>query len=394
MNTGLPAGQRLRATVEAGLHKLWFEPRPGPGQTVLTTLLAPLSLLTRRVARSRRQRINQQRQTDRQNALPAVPCVIVIGNLVAGGAGKTPVTIALAGFLEQNGYRVGLICRGGPAGAGSTIRADGHPAPKTDIDKIGDEARLLARATGLPVMIGHQRAAALSALIRQEPGLDVVISDDGLQHEALRRDLELIVLDRRGLGNGRLLPAGPLREPATALQSADAIIMNTGWQNDMASLPAPTDAPVFRSALTVRDLISLENYFDRSGKRLSDAAAAATIDAMKNRLAGRAVAAVAGIANPESFFQLLESHGLKIQRYAPGDHASIDAEWLDGLAEPIIILTEKDAVKCGANRQGRIHVLRVCASPEPALFNWLLSRLPTRPHHPNTRSSQHGPTHS
>ncbi len=320
--------------------------------------------------------------------------MIIIGNLVAGGAGKTPLTIAISDFLRRSGYRVGLICRGGPAGAGHAISVDRGEGAALAAGRIGDEARLLAGATGLPVVIGHRRADALTELCRLEPALDVVISDDGLQHEALRRDVELVVLDRRGLGNQRLLPAGPLREPARGLSSADAIIFNTGWQRDAEPPQTPEQVPVFRSALQVSDVLSFDAY--RSRPEATPARQEPLTPAsMGQQLAGQTIAAVAGIASPESFFTLLESLGLSINRYAPGDHASLDTDWLDSLSEPVIMLTEKDAVKCETSSRGRIHVLRIRACPEPALFDWLVARLPAAPHRAeNTGSTDDGPTHS
>lgn len=388
----MPAGRQLRAWLEAALQRLWFDPAPGAARRILLGLLSPLAWLTGRIAGARRERINQRRLDSAGS--PPRPFVLVIGNLVAGGAGKTPLTIAISAFLERSGYRVGLICRGGPAGAGRALSVAHEDGAKMPAGQIGDEARLLARATGLPVVIGHRRAAALAELCRLEPALDVVISDDGLQHEALRRDLELVLLDLRGLGNRRLLPAGPLREPADALGSADAIVFNTGWQADAAPPPTPDQVPVFRSSLQVTDVIGLDAYLGRSAHEAIDQRPL-TPATLRERLAGQTVAAVAGIASPESFFTLLESFGLTINRYAPGDHADLDDSWLDSLQEPAVMLTEKDAVKCPTNSRGRLYVLRISASPEPALFDWLVSSLPPAQHRPeNTGSTNDGPPHS
>lgn len=396
-------GRRLRASAESRLHRLWFSAHPGAGLALLGLAIRPLSYLTQLTASRVRARINQRRSAENGSARPAGPIVIIVGNLVAGGAGKTPLTIAIAQHLKSQGHRVGLLCRGGPKAAHQASLIE---RPSSNLSKrnssiaascnaAGDEALLLAGATGLPVAVAHRRAQALALLTVQEPAPEIVISDDGLQHEALRRDLELIVVDPRGLGNGHLLPSGPLREPADAMVTADAIIFNTGWQNK-SDFPTPAQAaPIFRSTLVVRDVLSLEDYRavvnsdDHSiDQRQSSVELPAPSVARLTEFANQSVAAVAGIANPDSFFALLEHLGLTISRYAPGDHAQLDGTWLNSLPEQVILMTEKDAVKCMDTSKGRIFILRIIAQPEPAFFDWLSLKL-------NTLGRSHdGPTHS
>ena len=312
-------------------------------------MLAPLSYLTGRIAGAKRGRINQRRRDNQQKDAPPDPIVIVIGNLVAGGAGKTPLTIALAAYLQKKSYRVGLICRGGPAGATNAVSLNSEPAENLDAGQIGDEARLLARATGLPVVIGHQRDKALSELTNQEPQLDIVISDDGLQHEPLRRDLELVVLDRRGLGNGRLLPAGPLREPASRLSQVDFLVANGGaW-------PGATTMH-----LVPGDLVRL-----RDGE---------TLDAAAFRERYGAVHGVAGIGNPERFFRTLALLGLAVTPHAFADHHGFTAADLDFADGRPVIMTEKDAVKCRDFDDPRLWMLPVHANLPPATLDAMIDR--------------------
>ncbi len=383
-------GPGLSARLEALIQRLWFAPAPGSALQAVGAALTPLSWLTGRIATRRRARINERRRADQAQAQPDRPAVIIVGNLIAGGAGKTPLTLALASHLGSQGWRVGLLCRGGPAGARAAQLVPTTATP-TDALTIGDEARLLADLTGLPVAIGHRRALALDLLTRSHPDLQIVISDDGLQHQALRRDLELILLDRRELGNGRLLPAGPLREPAAALETADAIVINRGMSGAPVDLPVATIAPVFDSRLDVRDVIALADYLEQP--RTADTAMtrpglpAASARILRDLSTGP-VAAVAGIANPAPFFQWLDSMGLQVTRYAPGDHAPISAAWIDRLPEPAVIMTEKDAVKCRGSNRAHVYVLRIAARPEPGLLTWLNERLEP------FRRNINGPTHS
>ncbi len=273
----------------------------------------------------------------------AVP-VIVIGNISVGGTGKTPLTIWLARQLTRRGIRTGIILRG----YGSQQTGPRPVDANSDPALTGDEAVLLARSTGVPVWCGRDRVAAGRAMLAQVPDLQLILCDDGLQHLALARDREIIVIDgERGFGNGRLLPAGPLREPLSRLASADAIVINLPAQQPgkpksvsrvdiLRRLPAQLSAlltglqpPIWQMTLTPGLLRNL-----KQPDRQADSA----------HFRGQVVHAVAGIGNPERFFRQMETAGLSVERHPFPDHHPYQAQELDFAGN--IIMTEKDAVKC------------------------------------------------
>lgn len=256
----------------------------------------------------------------RQRVLPvrALPVpVVVVGNLVVGGAGKTPVTIALVEHLKARGWRVGVVARGHGRKAGGIVevRADSPPA------QAGDEPVLVARRTGVPVVVGRSRGDAALHLLDRFPETQVLLADDGLQHLAMRRDLEVCVFDDRGLGNGWLLPAGPLRE---AWPRAVDLVLHTG------------DRPAFAGG--------------RAHRRLADSAVRA--DGTRRRLdsfSGERVTALAGIARPEQFFAMLQAAGLELtSTLALPDHYDFDSAPRLFDEGQQLLCTEKDAVKLWA----------------------------------------------
>ncbi|HWS75002.1 MAG TPA: tetraacyldisaccharide 4'-kinase [Quisquiliibacterium sp.] len=356
------ARETLRAALERRLLALWFPPQPAPGSArprdgapisavLMRALFAPLAALTARVARSRRARVRR---------LPpdARPAVIVIGNLVVGGTGKTPAAIAVARDLSRRGWRVGAL-----AGGYRAQRRDARRVPSDgDAREHGDEAVLLAAATGLPVAAGRRRAEALALLEALRPAPELVISDDGLQHAGLPRTLEVAVFDARGAGNGRLLPAGPLREPLAHLASMDALLLNGD-----AEPPPAGGLPCFRFRVEPDGFRSL-----RDGRRLDREAFAALA-------AGRPLAALAGIAQPARFFDTLRGLGLSPSEHPLADHAKIDPGTLAAIAEPLIVMTTKDAVKCSAIADDRCWALEVSARIEPAFYDWIEERLRGQP---------------
>ncbi len=275
-------------------------------------LLAPLGWLYAWVAAMRR-RWYRGGRGPRPDGLPPV---LVVGNLSVGGTGKTPLTVALCTRLEASGLRVGVVSRGYGGRAGRGPWRVGRDDTAAD---VGDEPLLIRTLTGVPVIVGSDRDGCLRALAQD--GLDLVISDDGLQHYRLHRDAEIVVVDgARGLGNGRCLPAGPLRETPARLRHADAVVVNgDGWQYDAA----------IAMQLVPADAVNLLD-----GRRLPLAA-----------FAGTAVHALAGIGHPERFFAMLERHGLEVRRCALGDHAAPAREqWLPPGDLPVL-MTEKDAIK-------------------------------------------------
>lgn len=277
----------------------------------------------------------------RNTRLP-VP-VVVIGNLSVGGTGKTPVTIAIAESLRRRGYRPGVVSRGYGGSQREPVLLSESPDPSV----VGDEPCLI-RASGVAVAVGRQRPAAAKLLI--EAGCDVVIADDGLQHYALARDVEICVIDGvRRFGNGRLLPAGPLREPLSRLERVDFRICNGG-------AVAPGDIPMQLQGGQARALV------DGQEKPLAD-------------FAGHEVHAVAAIGHPQRFFASLRSQGVQVIEHAFPDHHAFAREELDfGDGKPVL-MTEKDAVKCQAFAQPHWWAVPVRALLPQAFFDELDERI-------------------
>jgi len=255
----------------------------------------------------------------RAGYLESISCsvpVIVVGNVTVGGSGKTPLVAWLVAHLEGAGMRPGVVSRGygGSAGRSPVIVATDSQA-----GQVGDEPLLLARRTGRPVCVCADRVAAAEHLLR-ETDVNIIVADDGLQHYRLRRDLELIVIDgERGLGNGRLLPAGPLREPATRLAEADLLFIN----GRAGEIPGHIFALAPGRARALHGTQSRE----------------------LGEFSARRVWAVAGIGNPERFYALLTDSGIDFEPVAVADHGMIDLAALIAEHDRPILMTEKDAVK-------------------------------------------------
>ena len=272
-----------------------------------------------------------------------LPCpVIVVGNRVAGGAGKTPTTLALVGALQQAGWRPGIVSRGhgsretGPRAVNSDARA---------VD-VGDEPLLMQRRAGVPVWVGRDRAAAAQALLAAHPDVNVLVCDDGLQHLRLGRDLEIVVFDERGAGNGWLLPAGPLREPIDAPAAAphQCVLYNAA----QASTPLPGDCATRQLA----GAVDLARWW--SGAPATPAQLAA--------LRGRQLLASAGIGQPQRFFDALRTAGLTIDTLALDDHHDhARLPWPPETRE--VVVTEKDAIKLDPQR---------VAAERPGLQVWVV----------------------
>ena len=275
---------------------------------------------------------------------PGIP-VIVVGNLTVGGSGKTPLVLWVAQLLRAQRWKPGIVSRGyggamdGPHAA--TIASD--PAA------VGDEPMLLARRSGCPVWVAQDRVAACRALRAEHPDCDVILSDDGLQHYALARDLEICVVDERGFGNGLLLPAGPLREPRARLRSVDAVVTHGA---------ANLEGHAMR--------LEGENFI-----RLNDAH---DVRAAKS-FAGQKVHAIAGIGDPQRFFRQLAGFGLQVVPHPFPDHHAFRAGDLAFGDDAPVVMTEKDAVKCKRFAGVQHWVFPVRASLDPAFGRWLLGRL-------------------
>jgi tetraacyldisaccharide 4'-kinase len=258
--------------------------------------------------------------------------VIVVGNITVGGTGKTPLVIWLAKFLRARGKRVGIVSYGyGSKGASYPIVVDQN----SDVGIVGDEALLIAQKTGCLVVIDVDRVAAAKKLLQESP-CDVIISDDGLQHYALGRTIEIAVVDEsRGFGNGFCLPAGPLREMPSRLKRVDVVVTNRLIVSD-------SEAGGVQSVSSAERITNSMSYVVDQLQNLQKGSLCRSLAEMR----GRMVHAVAGIGNPEKFFQMLRQAGLEVCPHVFPDHHKYvlaDLEFFDDLP---VVMTEKDAVKC------------------------------------------------
>jgi len=285
----------------------------------------------------------------------AVP-VMVIGNINVGGTGKTPLVIWLAEQLQLAGYKPGIISRG-YGGKAKTVQAVfAHSNPQ----EVGDEPVLIAQRTRCPVFISPNRVVAGQALLQVHPECNVVISDDGLQHYRLQRDIEIIVFDgAKGFGNGALLPAGPLRESTARLNDVDAVISNGKVANLEKQLHSHTLMPIEMQLESTH----FYNLIDHG----------LTCDAQA--FASQQVLAIAGIGNPERFFQQLHLLGLNFQRQAYPDHYAFQSQDFEAMMADVIVMTEKDAVKCQAFAQANFWVLPVNAVIKDDLITLIMNKL-------------------
>jgi tetraacyldisaccharide 4'-kinase len=292
--------------------------------------------------------------------------VIVIGNLTVGGSGKTPLVLWLVERLRQAGWRPGIISRGygGAAQGVQAVNVDSGPS------LVGDEPLLLARRSAVPVFIGRDRAAAGQALLAAHPDRNVIVSDDGLQHYRLRRAVEIAVFDARGAGNTRLLPAGPLREPLQRLSSATAVVLNG------VSL-APNQIDPTGNALTLPQFSM--RLVGRRFCALADARRCCTVEELR----GKRLYAIAGIGDPSRFFAQLDALGLEFEAHPFPDHHVYCAADLGFASEGVLLMTEKDAVKCAPLISREAWVLPVDAqivvAPDgKSLFDVILEKIDGR----------------
>ena len=277
--------------------------------------------------------------------------VIVVGNVVAGGAGKTPLVIALATHLQAQGHYVGVVSRGYGRSGGDTLEV----ATDTPVNVSGDEPALIKRALAAPVFVAIKRTDAVRALLAAYPNTSVVLCDDGLQHYALRRDIEIATFDDRGIGNGWLLPAGPLREPwPERLRRGLDFVLHTG------------QAPAFEGFSSKRRLA--DDAIDGNGNRIALAS-----------LKEGSVTAVAAIAEPEAFFRMLRQRGITLQTtIALPDHHDFSGFDFSSFAGQTVLCTEKDAVKLFSKPHfaaTKLLAVPLEFSPEPAFLAALDARL-------------------
>lgn len=319
----------------------WYTPR----LTVLCALVAPLALLFRAASAVRRWMYLVGILRVHSLGVP----VIVIGNINVGGSGKTPLALRIAQELASRGWRPGLVSRG-YGGSGRTPRC---VSATSSPDDVGDEPVLLARS-GLPVWVGRDRVGAGRALIAEHPDCNVVIADDGLQHYALARDVEIVAIDgKRGFGNGRTLPAGPLREPISRLGEVDALVR-------LGDRPRRLSRREFEMALAGERFVRVNN---------------AAITSRADAFAGKDVHAVAGIGNPERFFAYLRTLGIVPIAHAFPDHYRYTSRDIALPGATAILMTEKDAVKCAAFADDRCWTLPVAAIVDPSLITLVEEKL-------------------
>lgn len=309
--------------------------------TLISFLLLPLSLVFCMLVWLRRILYRLGVLPSKRFSVP----VIVIGNITVGGTGKTPLVIWLTDFLRQAGYRPGVVTRGY---RGQSPIWPVNVTKDTAAKMVGDEAVLLARRCNCPVMAGPDRVASIQALLNQDCNL--ILSDDGLQHYRLRRDLEIAVIDGiRRFGNGLCLPAGPLREPVSRLNSIALRVANgEPREGELGMRLSPTG---FYNLAQPNQQTTAEQFRATS------------------------VHAVAGIGNPERFFDSLRALGLRILAHAFPDHHPFEAQHLEFGDNLPVILTEKDAVKCQHFAKPHFWVLAVDAQPDVRLGEKILQRL-------------------
>jgi tetraacyldisaccharide 4'-kinase len=334
----------------------WWRPR----LTARTALLLPASWLFAGLIGIRRYLF--RRGVLRSFSLD-VP-VIIVGNITVGGSGKTPLAIALVHALRAAGYTPGVISRGygGSSTSSDPIEVTGRTTP----EECGDEPLLIRQRTGVPVFVCRNRVAAARALRQSHPGVNVLVSDDGLQHLALAGGIRLAVFDERGIGNGRLLPAGPLREPLSSVEGltalvchgSEALLARMAGSSGFAKVNPP---PVYRMQFEP----GLAYQLVQPDRRVPVASLAEK----------GPVAAVAGIGHPPRFFATLEHAGLAFSRHPFPDHHLFCEADLEAVEASVIIMTEKDAIKCKAFDDARIWVLPVDAALDPLLIARILETL-------------------
>jgi len=329
------------------LHRVWYEGAPS------YQMLLPLSGLYWLLITLRRC-LYGIGVFGRHRAL--VP-VIVVGNITAGGTGKTPVTIWLARELRDRGFSPGIVSRGyGGSRSSTSMRVDAASDP----DIVGDEPVLLAKKTGCPVVVDANRARAAEMLV--DDAVNVIIADDGLQHYRLERSYEICVIDgARGLGNRLLLPAGPLRETIDRLSQVDQVIVN-GRIGDMAGELTAVEQNAIEFQLLAREVCRLNGSLTRPIERFS----------------GTTVHAVAAIGNPTRFFDMLRAHGIQVIEHALRDHAKLTSNDLDFGDNFDVLMTEKDAVKLKAVGADKFWTVPVELSIDPLVAGPWLEQIESR----------------
>jgi tetraacyldisaccharide 4'-kinase len=345
--------------------------------TPLHLILFPISLVFRALVALRRELYLSGFLASHQLLLP----VIVVGNISVGGTGKTPLTLALSQQFIKRGWHPLIISRG----YGRTSPSPQQVRASSTAAQVGDEPLLMAQRDICPVWVGADRVATAQAALQAHPQCDVVLCDDGLQHYRLHRDVEIAVIDgAQGFGNGLMLPAGPLREPVSRLQTVDAAVVNggeTGASEEL--LMEPLAIRLGCQKVPAKSLV-MAGHPGQYAMRLNGAVfynllnpgqTASTADFQKPN-----IHAVAGIGHPQRYFQHLETLGIPFTPHAFPDHHPYRASDLSFKDCDAILLTEKDAVKCATFADARYWVLRVEAQIDPALIDHILRKIDPHGH--------------
>ena len=329
------------------LHRVWYE------DVTSYRLLLPLSGLYWLLITLRRF-LYQIGVLGRWRAI--VP-VIVVGNITVGGTGKTPVTIWLSRELRERGFSPGIVSRGyGGSKASSSMRVDSASDPHV----VGDEPVLLARRTACPVVVDANRARAAQMLV--DDGVDVIIADDGLQHYRLERTYEICVIDGvRGLGNRRLLPAGPLRETIDRLGEVDQVLIN-GRVDEKSEDLSVVEQNAIEFELIAEEVCRLNGSLTRPIERFS----------------GTTVHGVAAIGNPVRFFDMLRAHGIQVIEHAFPDHAKLESRDLEFGDDFDVLMTEKDAVKLAGINLDKYWAVPVDTIIDPVIAGPWLEQVESR----------------
>lgn len=341
----------------------WFE-REWARKSLWQYLLLPLSWIFRFTIGFRR--IAFQRRWLSSERLP-VP-LIVVGNITVGGSGKTPLVIWLLDHLRAAGYIPGVISRG----HGGTERGPFEVGPLSDAQQVGDEPVLIATRTDAPLFIGRDRIKAGRALLEAYPGCDVIVSDDGLQHYRLQRSIEIAVVDDEArFGNGRLLPAGPLREPVSRLRNVDFVVVNEANNHRArtsncfaASGMMPFEPMAQGHPVSMR--LSGQVFYNAKDPEWH---------ALAGDMRGQTLHAVAGIGRPQRFFDHLRRLGLSVIEHPFPDHHAYREEDFPFGADAVVLMTEKDAVKCRAFARETWWVLAVTATLDDRFGANLVAKL-------------------
>ena len=327
------------------LTRVWYAPKATP----LAQALRPLSWAFGAVAALRRMAYRHGLLHRYRSPVP----VIVVGNITAGGAGKTPLVVTLVEALRERGRRPGIVSRGHGRRTADTRAVDCDD----DARDTGDEPLILAQ-TGAPVWVGADRSAAAQALLAAHPEVDVIVADDGLQHYALARDVEIAVVDdTRRFGNRLLLPAGPLREAPSRLACVDAVVR-------LCSLASAPRSPLAGAAFAM-------THEPQSWRNLADPTLAMDMRALRDV----STVAIAGIANPERFFDSLRAQGFVGRTQAFPDHHAYLREEIAFAGAHALLMTEKDAVKCRAFADTRMWMLPIRARVDPSLIDLVVEKL-------------------